>query len=118
MWMGRRYDGVMHLDALPTCTCIVHWLHCFPTPTLEMKLHCSFYIPSRKFPIDMAGFAVNIKAFTEHPDVWVGKDKDHNQVVIGYMETVFLEMLAVTHEALECRSNPEEVSGILLGMLS
>ena len=53
---------------------------------------------------------MNIKALSEHPDVWVGKHKDNSTVLIGYMETVFLEMLGTSRETLECRSNSEEVS--------
>lgn len=55
------------------------------------------YAKDRDFPIDMAGFAVNLKLILEHSGAQFRQSRS------GWLETDFLHELGVTAEDLECR---------------
>ena len=68
-----------------------------------------FRVSHRKFPIDMAGFAINVCLLMKHPNVLIGKDKAGKLSKPGHLESNLLEQL-VSKELLECRGPPKEVS--------
>ena len=55
----------------------------------------TYWKPERPFPLDMAGFAINLQLFFLHPDV-----KFALRVRRGYQESVLLQQL-VTQDQLE-----------------
>ena len=58
--------------------------------------HTSWHA-QRVFPLDMAGFAVNLKVLTEEkPDVQFNKT-----VLVGYLETALLESIGVEKKEME-----------------
>ena len=59
-----------------------------------------YFRPNRPFPIDMAGFAVNMQLFFDHPDAWFS-----NNVQRGYQESTILKLLGVTTADLEPRAD-------------
>ena len=59
-------------------------------------------------PIDMAGFAVNLRLLLARPDVWIGKDPQGRDTKVGQLETNFLEHFT-TREKVECRGLNSEV---------
>ncbi|XP_062588128.1 galactosylgalactosylxylosylprotein 3-beta-glucuronosyltransferase 3-like isoform X1 [Saccostrea cucullata] len=59
-----------------------------------------YYRPTRPFPIDMAGFAVNLQLFFDHPNAWFS-----NNVQRGYQESTILKLLDVTMADLEPRAD-------------
>ena len=59
------------------------------------------FAKDRKFPIDMAGFAVNLSLLLENPSVRFIRYK------YNYMETAFLEQLKIPVEEMECRGGEE-----------
>ena len=65
------------------------------------------FAKDREFPIDMAGFAVNLRLLLENPSVHFIRYK------FNYMETAFLEQLKILVEEMECRGGEEskEVRG-------
>ena len=63
---------------------------------------------SRKIPIDMAGFAVNVEVLMKNPLVWFGKMAGGGVVRDGFLETEFLSQF-VSKDGLECRSYEKEV---------
>ncbi|XP_064382105.1 galactosylgalactosylxylosylprotein 3-beta-glucuronosyltransferase I-like isoform X2 [Halichondria panicea] len=64
--------------------------------------------PDRPFPIDMAGFAIQVTVLLSKPDVWVGFDELGEPTQRGYLETSFLEKFT-SRDAVECRGNDREV---------
>ena len=62
----------------------------------------------RPFPIDMAGFAINVDKVMEKPSVRVGLQENGKPTKRGYLETSFLENFA-TRETAECRGITNEV---------
>ena len=54
------------------------------------------YAPWRKFAVDMAGFAINIRLLHEHPSA-----NFYYKMTAGYQETQFIESLKVTMSDLE-----------------
>ncbi len=62
----------------------------------------------RKIPIDMAGFAVNLRLFLEKPWVKFGERKSGKKSETGQLETDLLEHF-VTREQIECRGSNNEV---------
>ena len=64
--------------------------------------------PPRVFPIDMAGFAINLCLVMAHPSVVIGNDKKGKLSSPGYLESNFLEQL-VEKESLECYAPSKEV---------
>ena len=63
---------------------------------------------NRPFPIDMAGFAVNLCLLMKNPKAFVGRDSNNKLSKPGYLESNLLEQL-VDKDALECRGPPDEV---------
>ncbi|XP_048731933.2 galactosylgalactosylxylosylprotein 3-beta-glucuronosyltransferase 3-like [Ostrea edulis] len=59
-----------------------------------------YYRPTRPFPIDMAGFAVNLQLFFDHPNAWFS-----NNVQRGYQESTILRLLDITMPDLEPRAD-------------
>ena len=67
------------------------------TPIVRNGKVVGFYdgwIANRKFPIDMAGFAVNVDFFLQHP-------KAAMPYVVGYEEDGFMKSLNVTYDEIE-----------------
>lgn len=69
--------------------------------------------PDRPFPLDMAGFAINIELLLKHKDAWFSYD-----VQGGYQESEILRQL-VTKDQLEpladcCTKVSKDLFGILL----
>ena len=65
----------------------------------------------RTFPMDMAGFAINITLFLGQPDVKMGFNTENGKrhpVKDGHLETDFLENFA-SRETVECRGSSSEV---------
>lgn len=58
-----------------------------------------YFKPDRPFPIDMAGFAVNLQLFFDHSSAWFS-----NNVQRGYQESTILKLLDVTMADLEPRA--------------
>ncbi|KAF2350895.1 Glycosyl transferase family 43, partial [Trinorchestia longiramus] len=56
------------------------------------------WIANRKFPVDMAGFAVNI-------DFWLTKPNATMPFAVGHEETKFLESLGITNDDIELIAN-------------
>ena len=63
----------------------------------------------RKFPIDMAGFAVHLCLLMAHPGVVTGKDSNGKPSKSGYLESNLLEQV-IDRNSLECRGPSDEVS--------
>lgn len=63
---------------------------------------------SRKIPIDMAGFAMNVTLILQRPELWIGKDVHGKDSGRGHLETDFIEHIA-TRETVECRGSNSEV---------
>lgn len=64
------------------------------------------FAKEREFPIDMAGFAVNLGLLLENPSVRFIRYK------FNYMETAFLEQLKIPVQEMECRGEEtKEVRG-------
>ena len=61
----------------------------------------------RQFPIDMAGFATNLKLLLNNPGAAFTRSK------FGFMETNFLKQLQVSVEELECKG--EESMEVCVG---
>lgn len=59
-----------------------------------------YFKPDRPFPIDMAGFAVNLQLFFDHPSAWFS-----NNVQRGYQESTILKLLDVSMADLEPRAD-------------
>jgi len=64
--------------------------------------------PRRKFPLDMAGFAINLRGLLEKPEVQVGLEEDGSPNPLGYLETRLLQKF-VTRETVECRGSMTEI---------
>ena len=64
----------------------------------------------RKFPIDMAGFAITGELLMTHPNATFGFH-------LGSVETKFIESLGVTVDDLEPRADNCTKVGILLGVI-
>lgn len=60
----------------------------------------TYWKPGRPFPMDMAGFAVNLKLFFQYPDA-----KFSNEVPRGYLESTILQHLHVQLEDLEPKAS-------------
>ena len=86
--LGLTYEG-------PICrnNSIVIWR--------QWKSHFS---PYREFPIDMAGFAVHLSQFFEHP-----KALFDSSVGLGQLETEFILQFISHREEAECRGSEKEV---------
>ena len=56
------------------------------------------YAPERKYAIDMAGFAVNLRLIQDKPDAWWGGER-------GFMETYFLSKIGVEVHDLEPKAD-------------
>ena len=67
----------------------------------------------RAFPLDMAGFAINVQKILDKPDVRVGLEENGKPTKRGYLETSFLEKFA-TRKTVECRGITNEVWTIVL----
>ena len=79
-----------------------------------LSMHISNYhlsSRSRPFPIDMAGFAINLCLLMQHPTVVIGKNRDNKLSKAGYLESNLLEQL-IEKEELECRGPEDEVGWI------
>lgn len=63
---------------------------------------------TRKFPIDMAGFAVHLCLLMAHPGVVTGKDSNGKPSKSGYLESNLLEQV-IDRNSLECRGPSDEV---------
>ena len=63
---------------------------------------------SRKMPVDMASFAVNVTLILQRPNLKVGIDVHGRDSQRGHLETDFLEHLT-TRELAECRGSNSEV---------
>ncbi|XP_076096403.1 galactosylgalactosylxylosylprotein 3-beta-glucuronosyltransferase 3-like [Mytilus galloprovincialis] len=59
----------------------------------------TYWKPNRPFPMDMAGFAVNVNLFFKFPDA-----RFSNEVPRGFLESTILEQLNVKMEDLEPRA--------------
>lgn len=59
-----------------------------------------YWKPQRPFPMDMAGFAINVQLFFDSPNA-----KFSNEVPRGYLESTILEQLHVKMEDLEPRAD-------------
>ena len=57
------------------------------------------FAKERPFPIDMAGFATNLKLLLDNPGVVFTRSQ------IGYMESNFLKQFPVSVEEVECKGN-------------
>ena len=68
---------------------------------------CTFRC-DRKFPLDMAGFAINVTGLLEKPEIHVGLEPDGKPNPLGYLETRLLQKF-VTRETVECRGSRTEV---------
>ncbi|KAL5493570.1 hypothetical protein EMCRGX_G014774 [Ephydatia muelleri] len=66
------------------------------------------WVPSRKIPIDMAGFAVNVEVLMKNRYVWMGRMEGGQVVRDGFLESEFLSQF-VTRKDLECRSYEKEI---------
>ena len=67
-------------------------------------------MPERKFPIDMAGFAVNLRLIQERPDALFNP----NSNISGVQETYFLSKIGIEGHDLEPKAdNCTKVSGIV-----
>ena len=66
----------------------------------------------REFPLDMAGFAVNVHSILDNPDAWYGRTRPRSpseeKTSESTLETAFLEHFA-TRETVECRGTYKEV---------
>ncbi|XP_005106938.1 galactosylgalactosylxylosylprotein 3-beta-glucuronosyltransferase 2 [Aplysia californica] len=60
----------------------------------------TYFKPTRPFPMDMAGFAVNLALIHSHPGAGFS-----NEVERGYQESTFLTGLGVTLDDLEPKAN-------------
>ena len=60
----------------------------------------AFYKPNRPFAIDMAGFAVNLNLFFEHPNAWFKYNVEE-----GYQESTILQGLGVQLSDLEPKAD-------------
>ncbi len=65
-------------------------------------------MPIRKVPIDMAGFAVNLKLFLLKPWVKFGITTSGKKSKTGQLETNLLEHF-ITRDEIECRGSNSEV---------
>ena len=70
------------------------------------------WLAFRKFPLDMAGYAVNVRSILDNPEAWYGRVKPRNpgeeKTSESTLETAFLEHFA-TRETVECRGTYKEV---------
>lgn len=60
----------------------------------------TYWKPDRPFPMDMAGFAVNLKLFFQYPDA-----KFSNEVPRGYLESTILKQLHIQLGDLEPKAS-------------
>ena len=87
-------------------------LHCHKNSKIYLiLLFVSYPIIFRRLPIDMAGFAIHLRKFLEHPRVYFGVDLHGHISKTGYLETDLLSHFA-TRESVECRGSNTEVIGI------
>lgn len=77
-------------------------------PALCLCLCSHLFCHDRKFPLDMAGFAINLRGLLEKPEVQVGLEEDGSPNPLGYLETRLLQKF-VTRETVECRGSMTEV---------
>ena len=86
-------------------------------PPSDIKVHPVFWYflfisllsaMHRAFPLDMAGFAINVQKILDKPDVRVGLEENGKPTRRGYLETSFLEKFA-TRKTVECRGITNEV---------
>ena len=78
--------------------------------SLTFRSKTSFYLsPDRKFPLDMAGFAINLRGLLEKSDIQVGLEPNGQPNPLGYLETRLLQKF-VTRESVECRGSSKEAS--------
>ena len=99
--------------------CILFFVFVKPTVTMStltrtievismLHLSVQFHDAIRPFPIDMAGFAINVQKITDQPKVRVGFEENGKPTQRGYLETSFLEKFA-TRETVECHGSTNEV---------
>ena len=74
----------------------------------SLSVSCSIWATARRIPIDMAGFAVNLRLILTRPEVWIGRDVHGEDSKVGQLETNFLEHFT-SREKLECRGSNSEV---------
>ena len=74
---------------------------------LSPSLH-SMWATARKIPIDMAGFAINLRSILTRPEVWLGRDVRGRDSRVGQLETDLLEHFT-TRDRVECRGSNSEV---------
>lgn len=69
--------------------------------------------PDRPFPLDMAGFAINLKLLLKHEDAWFSYD-----VQGGYQESEILRQIVTKNELEPLADCCTKVSRDLRGILS
>ena len=72
----------------------------------SQSLNCYYF---RKFPVDMAGFAINLRYFLKKPSVMVGLNVRGHSSRNGYLETDLLEHFT-TKGTVECLGSNHEVN--------
>lgn len=73
-----------------------------------MRLHSFAPLKCRPVPVDMQGFAVNVRALLEHRDVLMEEGGAYTDM--GYVEASrFILQFAPNISTLECRSQINEV---------
>lgn len=70
------------------------------TTVLQVTSWLTYWKPERPFPMDMAGFAINLKLFFDSPNAWFS-----NAVPRGYLESTILEQLHVKMADLEPKAD-------------
>ncbi|CAG0920400.1 unnamed protein product [Notodromas monacha] len=60
----------------------------------------SVWKPERPFPVDMAGFAVNLQLLLKHPEL-----RFRDDVEVGYLESYILETLEIPYWDIEVKAN-------------
>ena len=64
----------------------------------------------RLVPIDMAGFAINVRDILQKPTVWMGYKQSKTSILKGEVESCFLEYFVEDQSQLECRGSETEVN--------
>ena len=74
----------------------------------SLLLFHSIWTTRRKIPIDMAGFAIELRLILTRPEVWIGRNARGRDSKVGQLETDFLEHFT-TRQKVECRGLNSEV---------
>ena len=106
-------NDTIQIHALVVCVQVLNIIfstYNYPmVASLNSNMYIHIVVSYRRFPIDMAAFAVNIRMILDKPNAWMGYRPDGTKVGQGRLETSFLEHFAEDKMKLECRGHESEV---------